>query len=262
MRTTIRTLLGRVLPPVVVFIVVTLAAEGLLRWLEVKSFLLPRPSAVWHAILENHEELFGSLLKTARAALIGFGASAVVGIVIAIALSTSRLVQRAFYPYTVFFQTVPVIAIAPLLVIWFEAGLTSVAMCAFIVSVFPVIANTLTGLLSTDPALRDLFKLYGASRFSAMVKLRLPFALPNVVTGLRIAAGLAVIGTIVGEFVAGLIEENPGLGILIVEAKKFGRTDLVFAAVLTASALGLFMLCAVNLFGYIVLRNWHASEQE
>src|SRR5262245_31772408 len=251
-----------ILPPLIVLIVVTLAAELLLRWLHVPKYLLPLPSDVCTVMFENRSELFGSMLKTARAALIGFAASAIVGIVIAMLLSTSKLVQRAFYPYTVFFQTVPIVAVAPLLVIWFDAGLKSVATCAFIVSVFPVIANTLTGLLSTDPALRDLFKLYGAGRAATMWKLRLPYALPSIITGLRIAAGLAVIGTIVGEFVAGIIEENPGLGILVMESKKLGRTDRVFAAVLAASALGLLMLWAVNLFGYIVLRHWHASEQE
>jgi NitT/TauT family transport system permease protein len=120
----------------------------------------------------------------------------------------------------------------------------------------------LTGLLSTDPALRDLFRLYGAGPIATLWKLKLPSALPNIYTGMRIAAGLAVIGTIVGEFVAGLLEENPGLGILVVEAKKIGRTDLVFAAVLAASLLGLVLLAAVNLAGYLTLRRWHASEQE
>jgi NitT/TauT family transport system permease protein len=254
--------LWTVLPPLVVLVVVTLVAQLVIRRFEIKPYLFPAPSDVWRVAVEQRAELWGSLLKTAAAALIGFGASTVIGIVIAVLLSTSKLVQRAFYPYTVFFQTVPIVAIAPLLVIWFEAGLKSVATCAFIVSVFPVIANTLAGLLSTDPSLRDLFKLYGAGSVATMWKLRLPYALPNIVTGLRIAAGLAVIGTIVGEFVAGVIEENPGLGILVVEAKKFGRTNLVFAAVLAASLLGLLMLWAVNLFGYIVLRRWHASEQE
>ncbi|MGH7180286.1 MAG: ABC transporter permease [Tepidisphaeraceae bacterium] len=249
------------LPPIVVAGVFVVAAQKLIGWLEIPRYLVPLPTDVFHAIAQRRSELFGSLLTTAWAALLGFAASAVVGIVLAVAMSTARVIQRAFYPYTVFFQTVPVVAIAPLLVIWFGAGLKSVATCAFIVSVFPVIANTLSGLLSTDPALRDLFRLYDAGPVATMWKLKLPSALPSIITGLRIASGLAVIGTIVGEFVAGLLGENPGLGILVVEAKKIGQTDMVFAAVLTASALGLAMLCAVNLFGYVVLRHWHASEQ-
>jgi NitT/TauT family transport system permease protein len=257
----INRLMRVILPPLLVLIASALLAEWVLRWLQVPKYKLPLPSDVWRVALNRHDELMGSLWKTTSAALLGFAASTILGIVTAVLLSTSKLVQRAFYPYTIFFQTVPVVAIAPLLVIWFGAGLQSVATCAFIVSVFPVIANTLSGLLSTDPALRDLFKLYGASHFAMMWKLKLPSALPNIVTGLRIAAGLAVIGTIVGEFVAGVLEENPGLGILVVENKKFGQTDMVFAAVITASLLGLAMLCAINLFGYLVLRRWHASEQ-
>ena len=257
-----RWFLRSILPPLLVLIGTTLLAELVIRMFKVPPYLLPAPSAVWDVLRERHDELVGSLLTTARAALIGFAGSVVVGVLVALLLSTSKLVQRAFYPYTVFFQTVPIVAIAPLLVIWFGAGLKSVATCAFIVSVFPVIANTLTGLLSTDPALRDLFQLYGAGGFATLWKLKLPSALPNIYTGMRIAAGLAVIGTIVGEFVAGLLEENPGLGILVVEAKRIGQTDMVFAAVLAASLLGLAMLAAVNLAGWLTLRRWHASEQE
>ena len=257
-----KTLLRTILPPLIVLILLVLITEMWVRVTNKPAYLVPRPSAVWTAIVENRAELWGSLLTTARGALIGFAASVVGGILIALLLSTSKLIQRAFYPYTVFFQTVPVVAVAPLLVIWYGAGLQSVWRCAFIVSVFPVIANTLTGLLSTDPALRDLFRLYGAGPVATLWKLKLPTALPNIYTGMRIAAGLAVIGTIVGEFVAGLLEENPGLGILVVEAKKIGRTDLVFAAVLAASLLGLVLLAAVNLAGWLTLRRWHASEQE
>ena len=257
LRWTIRNLL----PSLAVLIVAIVLVESLVLFFEIPAYLVPRPTRVFETMFQDRAELIGSLLTTARAALIGFAASAVVGILLALLLSTSRLVQRAFYPYMIFFQTVPLVAIAPLLVIWFGAGLKAVAISAFIVSVFPVVANTLTGLLSTDPALRDMFTLYGAGRFATLWKLRLPAALPNIFTGLRIAAGLAVIGTIVGEFVAGLLEENPGLGILVTEAQKMGRTDIVFAAVLTASLLGLAMLWAVNLAGYLTLRRWHASEQ-
>ena len=216
---------------------------------------------MYHSIIDKHEELLKSLWSTALASSIGFALSAVIGILVAVLLSTSRLIQRAFYPYTVFFQTVPIIAIAPMLVYWFGFGLKSVAVSAFIASVFPVIANTLAGILSTDPALRDLFKLYGASGFASMMKLRLPSALPNIITGLRIAAGLAVIGAIVGEFVAGTTQIGGGLGIMVLVAKRYGRTEDIFAAVLVASLLGLAMLALINLAGYLLLRRWHASEQ-
>jgi NitT/TauT family transport system permease protein len=254
--------LAAILPPVIVFILGCLLLEAIVRGFDIKPYVLPAPSQVFRAMVSKRDDLLQSLLSTAEAAGIGFALSAIVGICIAILLSTSRWVQRAFYPYTVFFQTVPIVAIAPLLVIWFDFGIKSVAVSAFIASVFPVIANTLAGLLSVDPALRDLFRLYGAKPQAALVKLRLPWALPNILTGLRIAAGLAVIGAIVGEFVAGTLERGAGLGVAVLVAKRLGNTADIFADVLVASLLGLAMLALINLAGYFLLRNWHASEQE
>lgn len=260
-RSSLARTLAAVAPPAVVFVVVAILAEIAVRMFDVKPYILPAPSAVFRAMWERRADLGASLVSTAKASLAGFALSTVLGIAIAVVLSSARIVQRAFYPYTVFFQTVPIVAIAPLLVIWFDFGLASVAVSAFIASVFPVIANTLAGLLSTDPALRDLFKLYGAGRISTMLKLRLPFAIPNIVTGLRIAAGLSVIGAIVGEFVAGTLERGAGLGVSVLVAKRLGNTADIFAAVLAASLLGLVMLTTVNLAGYLLLRRWHASEQ-
>jgi NitT/TauT family transport system permease protein len=168
-------------------------------------------------VFRDWPELWRETLNTANASLAGFGMSVIIGSLAAIALSSAAWVQRAFYPYAVFFQTVPIIAIAPLLVIWFGWDRTVVAS-AFIVSIFPVIANTLTGLLSTDPALRDLFHLYDAKRLPTLLKLRLPFALPHIMTGLRIAAGLAVIGAIVGEFITG-----SGIGGAIMVSRQQNR---------------------------------------
>ncbi len=250
-----------ILPPITVLVLITATAEWYVRWANVPTYLVPAPSAVRDAIVESRPELLSGLWMTAKAALLGFGASAVVGIMLAAILSSAKIVRNAFYPYTIFFQTVPVIAIAPLLLIWFGPGLKGVAICAFIVSVFPVIANTLTGLLSTEPALSDMFTLYGAGPITRLLKLNLPGAIPNIVTGLRIAAGLSVIGTIVGEFQAGDFE-NPGLGVLIVAYNKNGQTAQVFAAILVASLLGLAMLSVLNVVGYLLLRHWHASVKE
>jgi NitT/TauT family transport system permease protein len=254
--------IARALPPVIVFVAVTAVAELYVRAAHPPRYMFQPPSAVWQAFADHPGELLGNLWTTALAALVGFLASAVLGVVAAVVLTTSACVRRALYPYTVFFQTVPIVAIAPLLVIWLDPGIRSVATCAFIVSVFPVIANTLAGLLSTDPALADLFRLYGATPAATMLKLRLPSALPNVVTGLRIAAGLAVIGTVVAEFQVGQLGDEAGLGVRIVGASHNGNLDVVFAAVLLASALGLAMFGAVNLFGHLLLRNWHASERD
>ena len=247
----------RWLPPLVPLVVVIALLEVLVRQGFVKSYLMPTPTAVVLAIFNNSAELGTAFLKTSAGALLGFAMSAVGGIAIAVALSSSKIVQRAFYPYAVFFQTVPIIAIAPLLVIWFGYGMKTVIASAFIVSIFPVIANTLAGLLSTDPALRDLFQLYGAKPLVTLFKLRFPAALPQIFTGLRIASGLAVIGAIVGEFIGG-----EGLGSVVDVARTQQRVDKVFAAVLLASALGLALFGLINLISSLALRRWHVSEQE
>jgi NitT/TauT family transport system permease protein len=246
----------KAIPAAIPFVVLTLALEWLVRAGWIKAFLVPPPSAVFGTILHDWRELFAALGKTSAGAVLGFVLSTIAGIAIAVFLSSSRAIQEAFYPYAVFFQTVPIIAIAPLLVIWFGYGMRTVVASAFIVSVFPVIANTLNGILSTDPALRDLFRLYGASPAVTLWKLRFPAALPQVLTGLRIAGGLAVIGAIVGEFIGG-----QGLGSVIDIARTQQRTDKVFAAVLLASLLGLALFGCINLVSWLVLRRWHVSEQ-
>src|SRR5436190_10538691 len=250
-------MLKKLLPPLIPFVVVTLTLEWMVRAGVVAGYLVPAPSAVFRALVDNRDELGTALAKTSAGALTGFALSTLTGIVIAVLLSSSRAIQRSFYPYAVFFQTVPIIAIAPLLVIWFGYGMKTVIASAFIVSIFPVIANTLTGLLSTDPALRDLFRLYGASATVTLVKLRFPAALPQILTGLRVASGLAVIGAIVGEFIGGA-----GLGSVVDVARTQQRVDKVFAAVLLASVLGLALFGLINLISAATLRRWHASEQE
>lgn len=251
----------RVLPPIVALVLFLALWEGGVRALGIKEYLLPPPSAIAKALVGDSAALGRAFVTTATATLLGFGSSVVLGVGTGVVLASSRLVERAFYPYVILLQTVPIIAIAPMLNIWFGAGLRASTLCAIIVSVFPIIANTITGIRSVDPALRDLFKLYGASRLTTLVKLELPSALPNVFTGLRIAAGLSVIGTIVGEFVAGFNDEDAGLGIKILTANKQLRTDLSFAAVGIASALGLLMFVAVGALGSRLTRRWHASAK-
>jgi NitT/TauT family transport system permease protein len=250
----LKRLMRNILPPLVPLVVVTLVAEIAVRQGWVRSFLLPAPSTVASTMTQNAATLLEITKQTTLAALVGFALSAVVGIAIAVILSSSLWVQRAFYPYAVFFQTVPIIAIAPLLVIWLDFDRTVVAS-AFIVSVFPVIANSLTGLLSTDPALKDLFKLYRANRFTTLLKLRLPYALPSILTGLRIAAGLAVVGAIVGEFITG-----SGIGGDILVARQQQKVDRVFADLLLSALLGILLFCLINVVSFLTLRHWHASE--
>lgn len=246
----------RIAPALLPLVVAIGLTELAVRMHWVQSYLVPAPSAVWNSILESRQELWAAFLTTSASALIGFLLSSIIGTGVAVFLASSRAIQRAFYPYAVFFQTVPIIAIAPLLVIWFGYGMRTVVASAFIVSIFPVIANTLTGILSTDPALRDLFRLYGASGAATLFKLRFPAALPQILTGLRVASGLAVIGAIVGEFIGG-----QGLGSVVDIARTQQRVDKVFAAILLASLLGLGLFGLINLLSYVTLRRWHASEQ-
>jgi NitT/TauT family transport system permease protein len=256
-----RRFLTSVLPPVVTLIVLMAVWEGVARY-TAKPYLLPSPMAIHAAANEQAGVLARAALVTGEAAVLGFACSAVIGVLAAVILSSSRWVERAFYPFTVFLQTVPLVAIAPLLVVWYGNGLKAVVIAAFIVSLFPVIANTLNGLRSVDPALIDLFRLYGASPPARLFKLKLPSALPNIFTGLRISAGLAVIGTIVGELVAGSAGDDAGLGVLIMTYMREFGTDRMFAAVGLAAVLGLVLFGAVNLTGYLMLRRWHASAQE
>jgi NitT/TauT family transport system permease protein len=249
-----------ILPPMATFAIVVAAWEFAVRALEVPSFLVPTPSAILRAIGSDADTLATSMITTAQGALTGFALSAIFGTLAGIVLSLSKTVERGLYPYALFLQTVPIVAVAPLLVLWFGPGLRAVAVSAFIVSVFPVIANTLSGMRSVDPRLRDLFRLYGARKLATVFKLELPFALPSIATGFRVASGLAVIGAIVGEFVAGFSEGRAGLGITVLAAYRQLRTDLLFAAVIMASLLGLGLFAAVNVAAAMVLRRFRAAR--
>ena len=248
-------------PPVAALCLLVALWEGLVRALAVPAFLMPPPSAIARAAMENGPLLRAAVLQTGMTALAGFLLSACLGNAAAWLLGSFRFLERAFYPYTLFLQTVPIVTIAPLVVLWFGSGSAAVAVAAFIVSVFPVITGTISGMRSVDPSLRDLFRLYGATRLSILTKLEIPAALPQTVTGLRVASGLAVIGAIVGEFVAGFADESPGLGIVVLTAYRQLKTDLLFAAVLGSSALGLALFAGVQLAGHLLLRRWHPSAR-
>ncbi len=253
----VNSFLTATLPPLIPFVIVTTGLEWLVKNGVIAPYFFPPPSAIFRSLTVNSTDLWEAAASTGLNAFLGFALSLVVGILAGVTLSTSRAIQRTFYPYAVFFQTVPIIAIAPLLVIWLGYGSPTVIASSFIVSVFPMIANTLTGLLSTDPALVDMFSLYGAKGLDRLFKLRLPSAIPHLLTGARIASGLAVIGAIVGEFIGG-----GGLGGIVDVAKNQQRVDKVFAAVLLASLLGLVFFGAISMMSRILLKNWHVSENQ
>jgi len=254
--------LRRVVPPLAAFIVLNGIWEVLTRALRVPLYLLPPPSRVAVALVEHAGTLVRGALVTGQAAVLGFAMSALVGVAAGVVIGSLRWVHRSLYPFTVFLQTVPLVAIAPLLVVWLGFGIRPVAIAAFIVSVFPVIVNTVTGIRSVDPGLVDLFTLYGASRLDRLLKLRLPAALPNIFAGLRVSAGLSVIGAVVGEFVASYAGDNAGIGMLSLTYSRESHTDRLFAAVGLASLLGLALFAVVGVASHLTLRRWHASEQE
>jgi len=243
-----------------VLVAVLVLWEVLVLWIEPRKFVFCGPGDIWRASIENAGELSRATLMTAIAVLAGFAMSMVTGIISAVILSASRWLENALYPFTVILQTVPLVAIAPMLVIWLDAGLPAVSVCAFIVSLFPVITNTLTGIRSIPRPQTELFILYGASPWARLFKLELPGAIPSIMAGLRIAAGLAVIGAVVGEFVAGEMGDQRGLGIVVVVAAKQGELPMLFAAVALASLLGIAMLGAVNLVSYLLMHKWHVSQ--
>ena len=245
------------LPPLLPLLLSVGVAESAVRLGWVPGYLLPAPSEVIASLIDDRGELALAAWATLSSALTGLLASFVAGNGFAIALSSSDLARRAFYPYAVFFQTVPIISIAPLLVIWFGFGQPTVIASAAIVSIFPIIASTLLGLKSTEPALLDLFKLYTASNRQTLWMLKIPFALPQIFSGLRIASGLAVVGAIVGEFIGG-----GGLGSVVDAARTQQRVDRVFAAVLISSLLGVILVGAVNIIATLSLGTWHSSERK
>jgi len=251
--------MNRVLPPVVAAVLGLALWQAIVVAFRIEPYLVPSPAAVAGAAHESAGALFGACVTTGTSALAGFVSSAIVGVCVAVVLSSSRVVERAFHPYALVLQTVPIVAIAPLLVLWFGVGPRAVTASAFIVSVFPVITNALAGIRSVDPALRDLFRLYGASRTAVLFRLELPHATASIATGLEIASGLAVIGAIVGEFVAGFSEGRPGLGIVVMTAYRQLRTDLLFAAVACSALLGLALFGVVRLSAWLSSRRWNAT---
>jgi NitT/TauT family transport system permease protein len=224
-------------------------------------FLLPPPDAVVRiAFLDpvNLQELLAGLALSARVALTGLVLATTIGLGLAMAMSQARWVEKSLYPYAVVLQTVPILALVPLLGYWFGFGFESRVLTCVLIALFPIVANALFGLKSVDPALHQLFSLHNAKRFTRLWKLQLPAALPAIFTGLRISAGAAVIGAVVGDFF--FQQGQPGIGQLIYTYPRRLQSEMLFAAVILAS---LFGLAVFWLFGLAARRvtAWHASHE-
>jgi len=226
----------------------------------IPPYVLPAPSAIAGALADNFTSLMASLLSTLTVTLEGFIAALIVGVGLAIAFSQSRLIERALYPYAVVLQVTPVVAIAPLILIWvgFAHIDAALAMIAALVAFFPILSNTTLGLKSADFNLVDLMRLYGASRWQILWRLRLPTALPYLLGAMKIAGGLSLIGAVVAEFVAGSGTAT-GLAWRIVEAGNRLEIATMFAALALLALLGIALFAAFSLLEWVLLRRWHES---
>ncbi len=249
------------LAPIGLLVAVMLAWQLIVTGLDVPKFLVPAPTDVFAAAVQHGGALLTGTRTTALESLAGFASSAVIGTAFAFVMTRSRLLEQSLVPYAMFLQTVPVVAVAPLFVLWFDVGFGSVAASSFIVAVFPVINAAAAGLRAVEPDHRALFVLYKASRWQTFWRLEAPSAAPYLASGLRSASGLAVIGAVVGEFVSGYTEGNAGLGTILLSANRQMQTSLMFAAVLCCSLTGLAMFGAVSLGARAFLGRWHAAAR-
>jgi NitT/TauT family transport system permease protein len=248
----------RILLPVLVLAFGILVWDLAVRLFAISPFALPGPGTVFATIIADWGLLSQSLLVTLSIALEGFALAAVGGGALAVLFNQSRLVEYSLYPYAVVLQVTPVVAIAPLLLIYLPQP-AAVLFCAWLVAFFPVLSNTTLGLNSVDHNLADLFRLYGASRLQVLRRLKLPTALPHILGGLRIAGGLSLIGAVVAEIAAGAAGAGSGLAYRIFESGYRLNIPRMYAALLLLSVAGIAIYFALSLLSYLVLRRWHES---
>jgi NitT/TauT family transport system permease protein len=253
-------LLGEDYIPAKVSVAALLLWEVFVRLRGVPEYVLPAPSVIALKLFIDRELLFSSLLVTLTITIESLLLAIVCGVALALAVSQSKTLERALMPFAVTLQVTPVIAIAPLLLVYL-APAQAVLVCAFLVAFFPILSNTALGLASTDHALLDLFDLYRAPAWKKLVYLRLPAALPQFLAGLRIAGGLALIGAVVAELAAGAAGQGTGLAFRIVEAGF--RLDIarMFAALTLISLTGLAIHAALNRLSDALLARWHDSAR-
>src|SRR5438552_1470409 len=253
----------RMLLPLLLGLAVIGLWEGLVAAYQIPRFVLPPPSAIWQALIDDLPSLMASLWTTLRITLLAFVLAVISGVALAIAFSQSRIVEMALYPYAVILQVTPVVAIAPLIIIWvgFERINLALLILAWLVAFFPILSNTTLGLRSADHNLIDLFRLHGATNWQILRRLRLPSALPYLLNGMKTAGGLALIGTVVAEYGAGSCTAT-GLAWRIIEAGNRLQIARMFAALFLLALLGVTIFFALALLEYLALRHWHESAVE
>jgi NitT/TauT family transport system permease protein len=248
----------RIVLPFVVLALVVVLWDSVVRIYQIQPFVLPGPGLVFSTMIADWSLLWNSLLVTLTITFEGFALAAIGGIGLAVLFSQSRLIEYSFYPYAVILQVTPIVAIAPLLLIYLPQPLAVLA-CAWIVAFFPVLANTTLGLSSVDRNLIALFDLYKAPRWQMLWRLKLPAALPQMLAGLRIAGGLSLIGAVVAEIAAGSAGAGSGLAYRIAESGYRLNIPRMFAALLLLSVAGVAIFLVLSALTHLALRRWHES---
>lgn len=248
----------RIVLPIATLALGVLAWDLTVRIRDIPPFILPAPALVAATLVSDWVLLRDSLLVTLATTFEGLGLALAGGVGLAILFNQSRLIEHALYPYAVILQVTPVVAVAPLLLIYLPQQ-AAVLACAWIVAFFPILANTTLGLNSIDRNLADLFEIYGATRFKVLVRLKLPAALPYMLGGLKIAGGLSLVGAVVAEIAAGSAGAGSGLAYRIAESAYRLNIPRMFAALLLLSIAGIAIFFALSLVSHLALRRWHES---
>ena len=249
----------RIAAPLAVGAIVLTLWEIVVRIEGVPPYILPGPLLIAQTLWTDGPSLLGSLLVTLRITLAALAAAAILGGGIALLFSLSRVLALSLFPYAIILQVTPIVAIAPLIIIWVRQPFLALLVCAWIVAFFPVVANTTVGLNSADRNLLALFRLYGASQAQTLRYLKLPTALPYFLAGLRISGGLALIGAVVAEFVAGTGGTETGLAFRILEAGYRLAIPRLFAALFLLSVTGIVIYLLLDALSRLLLRHWHES---
>jgi NitT/TauT family transport system permease protein len=251
----------RWLAPIAVGVAFFLAWEVAVRVYNIPRFKLPAPSLILHTLKDQASPLAAAWRVTIGTMLLALAAAILLGVAAAALYATSRVLEASLFPYAVILQVTPLVAVAPFIVLW--VGLERVwltqAVCAWIVAFFPILSNTMIGLHSADPGLRDLFQLYGASRWQRLRLLMAPAALPYFLAGLKVSANLALVGAIVAEFVIGPAAERPGLATTILTSQLNQDAPLMFAALAVVSLTGVITYFGVHALSRLLLSRWHES---
>jgi NitT/TauT family transport system permease protein len=250
----------RVFYPALVAVLLIGAWQGLVTALELPPFLVPSPGRVAQALVADAGLLTGALLVTLKITVLAFVCATVLGVLIAFAFVQSRLIETALFPYAVLLQVTPIVAIAPLIIIWIKNPTASLVVCATLVALFPIIANTTLGLRSVNPGLMAYFKMNRATRLQTLVRLRIPSALPYFFGGLRISSGLALIGAVVAEFVAGTGGTGSGLAYQILQSGYQLAIPRMFAALFLITLTGVLLFAVMAWLSRLALGRWHESE--